>query len=149
MSTSHIVAAVIAIGAVAPAAYFAFDRQPCVDIKSTQLLTPEVYPGGKLRFEVVVDRHDMCEYRRTSYLKDGANVIIPYAPLSLGSDGVPRKDEVVVLEETVPEGATPGPAEYFRWGHYRRSVINDYWPLPPVLIADLKFTILKPQEGTP
>ena len=146
MIAHHVVAAALAIGLAAPAAYVALDRSPCTVVKSVELLTPAVYPGGRLRWSIVVDRHAMCEYHRTAYLKDGAKTIINYDPVDLGASGNVENNASLVLEETIPERATPGPAEYFRWGHYRKSVVNDWWPLPPVLVADLKFTILEPKE---
>src|SRR3990167_4452086 len=155
---SHIVAATIAIGVAGPIAYVAFDRSPCVTLKPFAedangrpilylLETPEVYPGEPLKWRIKVDRYAVCEYRRTSYMGDGANEVRNYEPVELGSDGEGGNDKEYLLTEIVPPGAAPGEAEYFRWGHYRRSVANDYWPLPPVLLGHLRYTILESKEG--
>lgn len=156
--THHLVAAAIAVGVVAPIAYVAFDRTPCVALRPVaetdegtpvyfEVLTPEVRPGEELRWRIRLDRDASCEYHRTSYMVDGARAIVNFQPVELGSDGDPGTGIEYELSETIPLGASPGQGEYFRFGHYKKSQINEYWPLPPVLLGRLNFTILESEEA--
>lgn len=142
MSLHRIIGMLVAIVVVAPIAWVVTDRRPCLEVRSVEILTPWVYPGGVLRWEVVLDRIDECEFYRTSYMRDGAGAIIEFA-----QDNVGRiqgdAGERLVFSQIIPPGAAPGNAEYYRQGHFKRNIVNEYWPLPSVVLAHLHFIILE------
>lgn len=156
MIGQHIGAAIVGAGLIGGTVTAVItSRAPCVTVQSATVITPAVYPGEELKWELVIDRHKACPYHRTDMLVDGMRNVTIEAPLDLAATGEVKQDDLLVLIRVIPETAQPGPAEYFRWGQYQypaddpRSLVHELWPLPAVSLTGdgpLKFTILEAKE---
>lgn len=145
--THHIVGVATAMLIFSVGAKVIADTEPCFIVERSELLTPEVQVGGKLIGRVIGTRTKECSVEINSVLIDGSNALLPYEPFRLPSEGKPVAKEEYFFVERIPGGATPGPAEYRRYGEHRHSALNDWFHLPPVVYADYHFTITRSPES--
>lgn len=123
----------------------AIDREPPVDLRSVEILTPQVRPGQPLRVSYHVYRHRICRTETSWVFFDGLNELRRFGPTAVEAAGK-LGDDAFVRPWTVPPNAEPGAA--------RLRVITS-WQCPPNFVhgiypvtrvsPDLHFEIL-PRE---
>lgn len=95
------------IGAIGWLMSQAFDREPPVDILSTEMLTETVRPGDPIRVRYHLIRHRVCRTESSWVILDGISEYRRFGPVvaeAVGRVG----DDTFVKGWTLPLGAAPG-----------------------------------------
>lgn len=115
------------------------DRQPPIEYRNIEVMTPTVVRGSEFEVRYSVDRKKTCAASVQRTIIDGAKIRWPIDDHAFRFSGPPGPDEYPV-KITVPMIATPGPAIYRVVVQFKCSLFQQFWPIvsgPP----DMAFTI--------
>ena len=130
----------LALILVPPAAWWAMDQSPAIEVDAFRVITPQVGRGGSLEVAYHTTFFRRCSGDGNRFFVDAAGVSIPAERYSF-RDGIGRNGQPVPLENpqwmtikaTIPAQATPGDATY--------QNVSDFFcnPLQRYLRRGIKF----------
>lgn len=111
-----------------------FDNEPPTETvtdasakPNREVLTPEVYPGGKLRIQVTIIPHRICETKVDRILYDGQHERkVLNQPIDFTSSAPAELDKPVtfIYSVTIPDGVAAGEAQYVAQAKYRCTIFQ-------------------------
>lgn len=105
------------------------DREPPTVTIKTEVLTPEVSPGGVLKVHYFVKRFRDCEVKIDRILTDSQRVRVVLPDLEFSKAPGPMGDDDFVTEVPVPQTFSKGPAVYMTLTSYRCNIVHNLWPI--------------------